>query len=111
MIVRIWHGWTTLENACTYEELLKTEIFKEITEKGIRDFKGIQLLRRENGSEEEFITLMWFESIEAIKEFAGKEYTKAVVPDKARLLLKRFDEQSQHYEVKSTKAPCCIDEN
>ena len=110
MIIRIWHGWTINGNADAYENLLKTEIFKGILEKEIPGFKGVQLLRRSAGEENEFLTLMWFESINAVKEFAGKDYTRAVVPDNARKLLKRFDEYSQHYEIKDTKAPCCIDE-
>ncbi|MDF1613285.1 antibiotic biosynthesis monooxygenase family protein [Stygiobacter electus] len=110
MIVRIWHGWTKSENAATYEKLLRTEIFTGILKREIAGFKGIQLLKRIGEDEQEFITLMWFESIQAIKEFAGEDYTRAVVPDKARELLKRFDPHSQHYEIKETKAPCCTNE-
>lgn len=107
MIVRIWHGWTLHKNADIYQNLLETEIFKSIVEKKILGFRGIQLLRQTLETEEEFITLMWFETIESIKQFAGENYTKAVVPDKARKLLNRFDENSQHYEIKATQAPCC----
>uniref|UniRef100_A0A7V3E7S4 Antibiotic biosynthesis monooxygenase n=1 Tax=Ignavibacterium album TaxID=591197 RepID=A0A7V3E7S4_9BACT len=100
MIARIWHGWTTPENADVYENLLMKEIFSGIAGKNIPGYKGIQLLRRTLEKEEEFITIMWFDSIENVKLFAGEDYTKAVVPQKAREVLKRFDEYSQHYEVK-----------
>lgn len=100
MIARIWHGYTTPGNADAYESLLRTEIFHGIEGKKIRGFKGIQLLRRPMQEEIEFITIMWFESLDAVKQFAGEEYEKAVVPDKAQQLLKRFDSTSQHYEVK-----------
>jgi hypothetical protein len=47
----------------------------------------------------EFVTVMWFDSIEAVRAFAGEDYEVAVVPPKARALLSRFDARSQHYEV------------
>ena len=100
MIGRIWHGYTTHENADTYEALLKEEIFVGIRNRSIPGFKEIQLFRRELGDEVEFITIMWFDSLESVREFAGEDYEVAVVPSKAREVLSRFDERSQHYEVK-----------
>jgi heme-degrading monooxygenase HmoA len=101
MISRIWHGWTIPENADLYEHLLKTEIFVGIQSRKISGFRGIHLLRRETVNEVEFITIMWFDSLEAVRDFAGQDYEVAVVPLKAREILKRFDERSQHYEVKA----------
>lgn len=101
MISRIWHGWTTPENAEAYESLLKNEIFTGISKREIVGYKGIHLLRRNLGKEIEFITIMWFDSIDAVRSFAGENYEVAVVPPKARVLLSRFDEKSQHYEVKA----------
>ena len=80
MISRIWHGYTTFENADTYERLLKDEIFIGIKNRNIQGYKGIQLLRRQLDNENEFITIMWFDSLDSVKEFAGKDYEKAVVP-------------------------------
>jgi heme-degrading monooxygenase HmoA len=99
MIIRIWHGWTTLPNADIYENLLKQEIFTGIQDRQIRGFKGIQLLRREAGEEIEFITIMRFDSLEAVQEFAGPDYEAAVVPPSARAVLAHFDGRSQHYEL------------
>lgn len=99
MISRIWHGYSTKENADTYEKLLKNEIFVGIKNRNINGYKGIQLLRRELESETEFITIMWFDSIEAVKEFAGTDFEKAVVPEKAQKVLSHFDKISQHYLV------------
>jgi antibiotic biosynthesis monooxygenase (ABM) superfamily enzyme len=100
MIIRIWHGWTTPENADIYENLLKTEIFPGIAAKGVEGYWGIRLLRRAQGEEVEFITLMEFDSWEAVKLFAGEDYERAYVPPKAREVLARFDERSQHYETR-----------
>ena len=99
MISRVWHGWTPPDKADAYESLLKEEIFINIGKRQIKGYKGIQLLRRNIEKEVEFITIMWFDSIEAVKEFAGNEYEKSVVPQNARDLLSRFNSHSQHYEV------------
>ena len=97
MISRIWHGYTSHANADLYENLLREEIFTGIRDRDIEGFKEIQLFRREMENETEFITVMWFDSIEAVKKFAGEDYKVAVVPPRARELLARFDERSQHY--------------
>ena len=104
MIGRIWHGWTKPENADAYENLLREEIFSGIASRNLTGYNGIQLFRRKVEEEVEFVTIMWFQSIEAIKKFAGEDYKTAVVPSKARELLKRFDERSQHYEVREKLA-------
>jgi heme-degrading monooxygenase HmoA len=101
MISRIWHGWTTPTKADAYETLLKNEIFIGIGNRRIAGYRGIHLLRRELGEEVEFVTVMWFDSMEAVRTFAGQDYEVAVVPPKARALLSRFDERSQHYEVRA----------
>lgn len=100
MISRIWHGWTTPANADAYEDLLRSEIFAGILGRDIAGFRRIQLLRRAAGDAVEFVTEMWFDSIDAVREFAGEDYEVAVVPAKARTLLARFDERSAHYEVR-----------
>ena len=100
MVGRIWHGWTAPENADIYENLLKTEIFPGIASKNVPGYRGIQLFRRPLNGEVEFITIMWFDSWNAVKQFAGEDYETAYVPPKAREVLSRFDERSQHYEIR-----------
>jgi heme-degrading monooxygenase HmoA len=101
MIARIWHGWTKPENADAYERLLKEEIFPGIAAKDVAGYRGIQLLQRPLGGEEvEFVTIMRFDSWDAVKRFSGEDYELAYVPPKVREVLARFDERSQHYEIK-----------
>lgn len=100
MIARVWRGWATPANADAYEALLRTEIFRGIAERAIPGYLGIELFRREAGGEVEFMTLMRFASLEAVRSFAGDPYETAVVPPRARELLARFDTQSAHYEVR-----------
>jgi len=79
--------------------LLKTEVFPGIEAKGIPGYLGIELLRREHEDEVEFITLMTFSSLDAIKDFQGEDYARAYVPDAAQKVLKRWDQVSAHYDV------------
>jgi len=104
MIGRIWHGYTTPKNADVYENLLKEEIFAGIHDRSIPGFREIQLFRRDAADETEFITIMWFDSLEGVRSFAGEDYEAAVVPPKARAVLSRFDARSQHYEVRERRA-------
>lgn len=99
MITRIWHGWTTHANAPVYEALLRNEVFPSIEAKKVKGYRKISLLRRDLGDEVEFITFMLFDSLEAVKAFAGSDYERACVPQKAREVLLRHDETSQHYEI------------
>lgn len=104
MIGRIWHGWTTHANADAYEALLKTDVFPALVARKLAGFREIQLLRLERHGETEFITLMWFDSLDSVRAFAGADYEKAVVPPKARELLRRFSARSEHYEVRAAAA-------
>lgn len=104
MISRVWHGWTTPENADNYERLLRGEIFEGIAGRRIGGFRGIDLLRREHGEEVEFVTIMWFDSMDDVQTFAGSDHEVAVVPAAARAVLHRFDERSVHYEVRERRA-------
>jgi len=97
MITRIWHGWTTPSNADSYEQLLRSEILPGIH--CVAGYKGAHLLRRPSGNEVEFITLTYFENLDAVRAFAGDDYEVAVVPSHARKLLSRFDQRSAHYET------------
>ena len=104
MISRVWHGWTSRENADAYEDLLRTEIFSGIAKRSIQGYRGIHLLRRDVDDGVEFVTIMWFDSLDALRAFAGEDYEVAVVPPKARQLLSRFDSRSAHYQVIVTPA-------
>lgn len=100
MIARIWHGWTTPENADAYEALLTSEILPGIAARKLPGYRGPHLLRRATGDEVEFVTILWFESLEGIKALAGDDYEAAYVPPRARAVLQRFDARSQHYDVR-----------
>ncbi len=99
MICRLWRGWTTPANANEYEAIVRGQVIPEIEARRIAGFRHIDLMRRELGDEVEFQTLMWFDSIDAIKAFMGEDYAVSHVPDTARAVLERFDERAAHFEV------------
>jgi antibiotic biosynthesis monooxygenase (ABM) superfamily enzyme len=99
MICRLWRGWTTPENANAYERIVRDEVIPGIEVRKIPGFRHIDLMKRELGAEVEFQTLMWFDSLEAIKAFMGEDYSLSHVPAAARAVLKRIDERAAHYEV------------
>ena len=100
MVARIWYGYTLKENADAYEKFLKTEFLPAIETKNVPGYKKFQLLRKEDKTEVTFITIMWFDSLEQIKAFAGEDYEKAVVHPTAQALLKRYDQHSRHFELR-----------
>ena len=97
MIARIWHGYTKPEHADSYEAMLKPEILPGIGK--VSGYRGSYFLRRNHGEEVEFITIMLWESLDAIRAFAGPNYEVAVIPEERRRFLSHFDERSAHYEV------------
>jgi heme-degrading monooxygenase HmoA len=99
MIARIWHGYTKPEDSDAYEAMLKPELLPGISQ--VAGFRRSYLLRRDAGEEVEFITIMLWDSIDAIRAFAGEEYTVSVVPEERRKYLCRHDAKSAHYEIVS----------
>ena len=100
MVGRIWHGWTTPEKADAYEQLLRSEVLPGIHR--VEGYQGAYLLRQNAGAEVEFVTVTLFDSMEAVRQFAGEDYLAAVVPPATCQLLSHFDETSLHYEVLMT---------
>jgi len=99
MIARIWHGWTKPADANVYEEMLCNEIFPSIAARKIDGYRGAELFIREDIDEIEFLTVLRFDSMDAVKKFAGAEESKPVIYPKAEALLTRMDERSRHYQI------------
>jgi heme-degrading monooxygenase HmoA len=97
VIARWWRGWTARENAPAYEALLRAEILPGIHR--VEGYRGAYVVRREVEGGVEFGTLTLWDSLEAVREFAGEDHETAVVPPEARALLEHFDERSTHYDV------------
>jgi hypothetical protein len=104
MICRLWRGWTTPHNADAYQRIVHTEVIPAIEARKIPGFRHIDLMKRDLGDEAEFQTLMWFDSLDAIKAFMGEDYAVSHVPAAAQAVLKRFDDRAAHYEVIDRRA-------
>ena len=99
MICRIWKGWTTVENASAYEQVVRGEVIPGIEAMEISGFRHIDLMRRDGADEIEFQTIMWFDSLASIEAFVGPDPEVSHVPAAARAVLKRFDARAAHYSV------------
>jgi heme-degrading monooxygenase HmoA len=99
MVARVWHGYTKPEHADSYEAMLKPELLPGVSK--VKGYRGSYLLRRNLGSEVEFITIMLWESIDSIRAVAGEDYETAVIPEERRKYLARWDAKAVHYEVAS----------
>jgi antibiotic biosynthesis monooxygenase (ABM) superfamily enzyme len=97
VIARVWRGWTSRENAEPYERFLREQMFPSIHR--VPGFLGAELLRRDAGDEIAFMTIMRFDSLDAVRAFAGDDYEQAVIEPEARALLARHDERSEHFEL------------
>ena len=102
-IKRIWHGWTTPENADKYQQVLLNEVIPGIEKKNIPGYQSIEILRQDHDIEVEFITIMTFDSLQNVIDFQGEDYAKCYVPDVAQRVLKRWDQYSSHYEFIDAK--------
>ncbi len=100
MIARVWHGYTKPEHADAYEAMLKPELLPGVSK--VKGYQGSYLLRRNLGNEVEFITIMLWDSIDAIRNAAGHaDYETAIIPEERRKYLAHYDAKSAHYEVAS----------
>jgi len=98
MIARLWRGWTKRADAKAYEEMLRNEIFPSIAARNIKGYRSAELFIREDGDEVQFVTLLRFDSMDAVKEFAGADESKPVIFSKTERLIARM-EQARHYRI------------
>ncbi len=98
MIARLWRGWTSMENANAYERLLREQVLPGLQQ--IDGYRGGYILRNDSNNEVEFVVMNLFDSLEAVRAFAGPDYTVPVFEPEARQLLSKVEPLARHYEVK-----------
>jgi len=100
-VARIWHGWTTIENADLYQTVVQREVFPAIFERHIPGLLSAHLMRADDvaDGEVEFTTIIWFESLDSVKSFMGEDYRRAHIPDNAKAVLKRFESEAKHSHI------------
>jgi len=99
MIMRLWRGWTTADNAPRYAAHVARQ---RPTIAANRGYRGLTLLQRDAGEEVEFVTLTYFETMDDVRAFAGDKYQRAVIPPHLQETIKRACDEVEHYEVAST---------
>jgi heme-degrading monooxygenase HmoA len=102
MIARHWRGWTKLEDAAAYENLLKNKVLPSL--KKVQGYEGGYVFRKDSAEEVEFVVVNLFDSLDAVRRFAGPDYTVAIFEPEARRLLSRIEPIAHHYEVRVNTA-------
>jgi heme-degrading monooxygenase HmoA len=100
MIARVWHGYAKPEHADAYEAMLKPELLPGISK--AKGYRGSYLLRRNLGKEVEFVTIILWDSIDALKAVAGSDYENSIIPEERLQYLSRHETKASHYEVAAT---------
>ena len=99
MIARHWRGWTKPSDADSYERLLKETVLPQL--KQISGYRGGYVLRHDGGEEAEFVVINLFDSLDAVRAFAGENYSVAVFEPEAKRLLSRVEPTAMHYDVRA----------
>jgi heme-degrading monooxygenase HmoA len=97
VITRMWRGWARSDQADRYQQHYRSQVMATLRQ--VPGFRGARLLRRTLGAETEFVSLTFFDDLDAIRSFAGSDYERAVVAGEARKVLNRFDARVCHYET------------
>lgn len=99
-IIRVWRGWTTLENASIYEDMLINEVFPTVKKNGVDGLEKVSISTKQHEDEIEFYLVLQFDCLNSVKTFAGENYETAYIPENAKRVLKRYDKTAQHYELR-----------
>ncbi len=104
-IKRVWHGWTTPQNADTYWKVLRDSVIPGIEKRKIPGYRSFEVLRLDHDAEVEFVTQITFDSLESVIRFQGEDYARAYVPEEAQTVLSRWDPVCRHYSVLDLRSP------
>jgi len=97
MIARMWRGSALPEKADDYVKHLEMSVLPELRE--IDGFQGVQLMRQNSSEAVEFIVLTFWESMDAIRKFAGEDAEVAVVAPAAQAMFREYDSRVKHFEL------------
>jgi heme-degrading monooxygenase HmoA len=97
VIVRSWHATATAEGAAAYREHFTDSVLPELQR--IDGHQGAYLLRRDHDGQVELQVLTLWDSLEAIRGFAGSSPDRAVVEPVAQAALATYDTTVTHHTV------------
>jgi heme-degrading monooxygenase HmoA len=96
-IGRMWRGWANSDQAAGYEAVFRDVVLPELRD--VAGCRGAYLLRRDDADGAEFVTLTLFDSLDAVRAFAGEQYETAVISDEARAVLRDFETTARHFTI------------
>jgi len=97
MIVRMWRAVATRDNAPEYRRHLEQLVLPQLQE--LPGFLGVTLMQAERGDRVEMVVSSRWESMDAVRAFAGSVPERAVVEPAAKAVLVEFDDHVSHYDV------------
>jgi heme-degrading monooxygenase HmoA len=97
-IARIWRGRTKRERADEYEAYNYEVGIKPLIEKAL----GVQALREDHGAEAEFVTISYWESVEAMSRFTGGDPTRIHHLDRDAEFLIELPARVQIMEIRAS---------
>lgn len=97
MVARVWSAQTSSEGASAYVEHLRTRVLPAV--RMLDGYRGALLLERAVPGAIEVVVITFWQSVDAIRGFAGADLEHAVVADEAAALLTQFDRRVRHYDV------------
>lgn len=101
---RVWRGWASSANADSYESLVAEQVLPAMTE--LPGYLGASFQKRQTAEgETEFLVITRWQSIDAIRGFAGEDYESATIPNEAARLLERYDDRAIHYQQIANDGP------
>jgi heme-degrading monooxygenase HmoA len=103
MIARVWRGRAKPKDADAYEAMLKPELLPGVSK--VKGYKGSYLLRRENGEDVEFITILLWDSLDSVRAFAGADFEASIIPEERRKYLSQHYAKAKHYEIVAEQWP------
>lgn len=99
-IIRTWKGWTTIDNAVIYEDMLVNEVFPAVKKKGVKGLEKVSISTQHKKDEVEFFLILQFDCLDSVKTFAGEDYEIAYIPENAKQVLLRYQKTAEHYEFR-----------
>jgi heme-degrading monooxygenase HmoA len=97
MIARIWAARATRANAQVYSQHFEEEVIARV--RTIRGYVGGSLLMMDRGENVEILVITRWQSMDAIRSFAGDDVEVAVVADAAQRVLLSWDERVRHFAI------------
>lgn len=102
MICRVWHGWTAHTDADTFEHVVRSEVLPTLQAKKVPGYRGAQILRLARAGQTEFVHMLWFDDMDAVRALAGEAYDRPMLTPEAHALLRRSDHRPAHFEVRES---------